>query len=263
MRNPLQAMDHRDPTDGMTGMYKMSNSQSRSKSQLRLRPGEAVLASLMLLTVRCTSDTVAVDIAKRLHTSQCDIIVERRETDAVPPRPYSVFVSKVTSRSPKDTICELLIVDYRWRTADLSLLDDSLLLVGMKYSEKTTPHPRVVVPLWKSVAPLELWSGELSEINKDRAHLIQEVAAGGWVAKLFSYSRPAGRFSVGYSSSSEEYPPDIFVLGANAVNLKFKDDYALEITIDWEGRGTLDSLMVLLPGDRGRTRSVIVREKSP
>ncbi len=205
-----------------------------------------------------------IDTITQLSTNSFLVLVERHsDEESVPPRPYQVSISRVRNTQDHSKEISLIAIDHRSRTADLKLIDDSVLIVGVKYSDKTSPYPNIIVPLWKSFSPLELWNGELSSEAAKSARVASADTGTEYVATLRSFTDRADVFSVSYAPLDVDYSPSVFVLGAHAVNIVFVHPFEISLGIRWTESGSVDNFRILLPGEGERIRSVILRDPVP
>jgi hypothetical protein len=142
-------------------------------------------------------------------------------------------------------------------SADLTPLDDSLLLIGVRYGDSSPPTVLIIAPLWKKVSTMELWDGGLTPEFAQGARVIDSVVDSMLVAKIWKYPNAPGSFGISVSRNESVVKPHIFVLGSSGVHLSYRDYCHLSLSINWGNGPASECLEICLPGKLG-CRSVTI-----
>lgn len=178
-------------------------------------------------------------------------------------QPWVLEVYKAPNLNENREFEELLVFSTGKSTAALTVLHDSTMLVQLKMCETCSPYPQVIIPLWKSITPLYFDHGSLEEEDTavGPAHTISDSLIRVTVER---FDADSCRFEVEvYPISGQASWDSFYVLGAADVSCRITGPYSIDLTIQWDAVGTVETLQVAVPftnDDHGNWRDCVISE---
>lgn len=162
-------------------------------------------------------------------------------------QPWVLEVYKAPNLNENRAFEELLVFSTGKSTAALTVLHDSTLLVQLKMCETCSPYPQVTIPLWKNITPLYFNHGALEEEDTvvGPAHIVSDSLIRVTVER---FDADSCRFEVEvYPISGLASWDSFYVLGAEDVSCRITGPYSIDLTIQWDAVGTVETLKVTVP----------------